>query len=268
MRNQLDDYWNTIYKKYHSYIKKNDNYIYFDIYKIYLYHTIYIICIKDLNRNDFTLLEVGSGTGLGLKYLNEQFNIKCKGVESNYKGAIFSKFVTNNKIKIINKDILKYKSKIKYDVVLSIGLLEHYKIGNLKSIINAHLIFSKKYVILLIPNTNQDSLYSNFLIDKYARYNTTYPVEDNCSYKQIIAEISKIPKLNVKEDSILLYSSSINYKKYIKNIFKKNHTEIEYIIKNISPNLFNKMFDYESKVNYNTRNKYSFFKMIILEKSN
>jgi len=55
---------------------------------------------------------------------------------------------------VIKADIRTFKSKKKYDLVFSSGLLEHFPIDEIPQIIKNMATLSKEYVLNYVPNTN------------------------------------------------------------------------------------------------------------------
>lgn len=111
----------------------------------------------------YKVLEVGCATGKQLIYFAKRFNYQIYGVDISYIGALLTKA---NLVKagvdgiILNEDILNTSfPKESFDVVYSMGLIEHY--DNPNNVIDAHINMLKKrgIIIITIPNFGYRSLY-------------------------------------------------------------------------------------------------------------
>ena len=76
---------------------------------------------KNILKKKNKIIDIGCGTGSGLKQFSKLFNIY--GLEAdNSRGSIAKK----NGIKVFDKSIENFNSKIKFDIVLCIQTLEHF----------------------------------------------------------------------------------------------------------------------------------------------
>lgn len=99
-------------------------------------------------------MELGSGTGilalkiasLGNKVIALDSDKDMIALSKKY----FLKEFDNPSITYINKDIREYDVKGKFDVIYSIGILEHYTDKEIVELINKQLVLSN-YVIFGIP---------------------------------------------------------------------------------------------------------------------
>lgn len=113
-----------LYEKYHSetsiqkkYPKENN-----------FTHYYSFMIIREYLKNVRNALELGCGAGTNLFFLAKH-NINITGVDISEK-AIFNcnesaKYMRIRKAKFINEDILKFRSKIKYDLIVCFEVLEH-----------------------------------------------------------------------------------------------------------------------------------------------
>ncbi len=115
-----------------------------------------------------TIFEVGCAPANYLIAFNKQFNLDVAGVEYSEEGMkkIEENFSKNNvKGKIFHADFFDdaflKKNKNKYDIVYSIGFIEHF--DNPQECIDRHFALVKEsgYVIIAIPNLR--SIYKPFL---------------------------------------------------------------------------------------------------------
>jgi len=116
---------------------------------------------KKLNR----VLDVGCGPGFYFKYFSEKGAKELHGLEVNIKNVEKAKFLNRNfNIKIIQGDVREinqYYEKSYFDLVFSLGLIEHFKypvkiIQNLLNLVNIHGL-----LVLEMPNFN------NYLFWRY-----------------------------------------------------------------------------------------------------
>ena len=103
---------------------------------------------KDLLNNKVIInevLELGANVGLNLDAIKRVYpEIKTYGVEINKLAFNIGK----KKHKYFNKPILNFKTKKKYDLVCSIGVLIHQNPNHLKAFYNKLYSLSKKYIYL------------------------------------------------------------------------------------------------------------------------
>ena len=103
---------------------------------------------KDLLNNKVIInevLELGANVGLNLDAIKRVYpDIKTYGVEINNLAYNIGK----KKHKFYNKPILNFKSKKKYDLVCSVGVLIHQNPKHLNAFYNKLYSLSKKYIYL------------------------------------------------------------------------------------------------------------------------
>ena len=91
------------------------------------------------------VLELGANVGLNLDAIKRVYpDVKTYGVEINKLAYNIGK----KKHKFYNKPILNFKSKKKYDLVCSIGVLIHQNPKHLNAFYNKLYSLSKKYIYL------------------------------------------------------------------------------------------------------------------------
>lgn len=112
------------------------------------------------------LIEIGCTPGRWLVYFHEKYNYQVSGIDNSEMGI--RKTQDNLKYhhingKIYKKDLFKFRPREKYDVVLSLGFIEHFE--EVDKVIEKHLSLLKPSgkLILGIPNFKG----INFLIQKY-----------------------------------------------------------------------------------------------------
>ena len=106
-------------------------------------------------NNNFELLELGCAPGRWLHYFNKEFGYKVSGLESSNVGFGLAKQnldMLGIKSDIYFGDVLNYKFNKKFDIIFSMGLVEHFNPPI--EIIRKHLELTKPngYTIIGIPN--------------------------------------------------------------------------------------------------------------------
>lgn len=108
----------------------------------------HLVIGKDLLDNKISIssaVELGPNIGLNLDGLKRVYpEIKTFGVEINKKAFNILK----KKHSCVNKSILNFKSKKKYDLVLITGVLMHQDPKNLKKIYKTMYHLTKKYIYI------------------------------------------------------------------------------------------------------------------------
>ncbi|HOK75614.1 MAG TPA: class I SAM-dependent methyltransferase [Bacteroidales bacterium] len=109
-----------------------------------------------LEGNYRTLLEAGAGSSAWLPYLAREYNLKVSGIDYSEPGCRICE--ENLKLQgidygeIICSDIFRWKDHKKYDIVISLGLIEHFENpGEVLKIAGEHLNPSGM-IITVIPN--------------------------------------------------------------------------------------------------------------------
>ena len=102
------------------------------------------------------ILELGAGTGKESAWLVKKFGGSTTLVDNcdtilQYSKKYFSKKQIN--VSFVNKDIMKLNVREKYDLVLSVGLIEHFYGSDLTLIFDKHIESIKKggYAITFTP---------------------------------------------------------------------------------------------------------------------
>ncbi|HQF36149.1 MAG TPA: hypothetical protein PLL26_00705 [Candidatus Dojkabacteria bacterium] len=101
--------------------------------------------VKDVN----SMLELGCSAGIYAKFLENKLNRKIikHGVDNN-EISINAKILD----KYFIEDVFEFQPKIKYDLVYSLGLYEHFNFTQRKLLFLKHVECSSRYVIIGFPN--------------------------------------------------------------------------------------------------------------------
>ena len=122
-----------------------------------------------------TAIEIGCAPGKWLTFFIKELNYNVTGME--YLESAVQKTVENMNItgipreqyEIIPCDFLNFSSSRKYDVVYSLGFLEHF--SNWENVFDKHLeLCMGGYVVISFPNFNGINYIFQKIIDKYLKY--------------------------------------------------------------------------------------------------
>jgi len=103
-----------------------------------------------------TLLEVGSGSSAWLPFLAEEYNLRVSGLDYSEIGCkICEENLKMQRIifdEIICEDVFKWDSGKRYDIIISLGVIEHFENpGDILKIISRHLN-DNGLIITIVPN--------------------------------------------------------------------------------------------------------------------
>jgi 2-polyprenyl-3-methyl-5-hydroxy-6-metoxy-1,4-benzoquinol methylase len=121
---------------------------------------------------DKTALEIGCAPGKWLVFIYEKLGYKIEGFE--YVDIASKKTVENcllsnipkSDFNILTADFLTQTPEAKYDLVVSLGFIEHFE--NYKDIFYKHLLYTKKggYIVIGFPSFRGLNYYIQLFIDK------------------------------------------------------------------------------------------------------
>lgn len=135
------------------------------------YHSVFTGLFKKYlpyNKN-YKCLEVGCVPGNLLIEFNKIFGYKIYGIDYSDRIDLFKKNMQLNKIKdykIWQADILKFQTKIKFDVVFSYGLIEHFVDPTPHVYKMASLVKKGGYYIIHVPNFRYLQYILHYITDK------------------------------------------------------------------------------------------------------
>lgn len=170
MENQLTDrqFWTNYWES------KPDLAIQID--KNHLFHQQLENLVK-INKVQ-SAIELGGFPGYYSVFLHKYLGVKVTLFDYFIHPEILQKILSKNGLKqndieVIENDLFSYQAEQKYDLVLSCGLIEHFK--DTKDIIERHLRFLKPGGILLITLPNFRSVngwvQQTFDMDNYEKHN-------------------------------------------------------------------------------------------------
>ena len=104
-----------------------------------------------------SMIEIGGFPGICAMYFKKYWGFQSTLLDYVFNKKETGKLLEVNNLKpeditIINNDFLKYKSKIKYDLVFSLGFIEHF--NDISDVISRHWSLTKRggKMIIGIPN--------------------------------------------------------------------------------------------------------------------
>lgn len=161
------------------------------------YHTIFKSLFKKYlpyNKN-FSCLEVGCVPGNYLIEFHKIFGYKIYGVDYSDRIDLFKRNMKINNIKtykVWKRDILKFNTKLKFDVVFSVGLIEHFEDPTLHVIKMASLVKPGGYFIVHVPHFRNLQFLIHLISDRgiFKTHNLTYMKSKN---------LKKLVEKNVKK---------------------------------------------------------------------
>lgn len=243
-----NEFWSKIFK---DEIKKNTNQ-YFSSYwweNYYKNLSAYINSITSLN-NFNSVLEAGCGSGKSTILLNKKIHKTLLDISKdalNYAKYTANKFNIKNINFILGNIFSMPFKKDKFDLVWNIGVIEHYKLSEIKLIIEEMSRVCKKNGVIAIgiPNLYSGPIIKALLL-KLFKFIPGYRVDNEKFYK--IDSIKKIIKNSCEKSEKKIEYIKIEYfgnpliietpefilktiGKFIYNLFRKNRFLILIICK-------------------------------------
>lgn len=126
------------------------------IYETWHYNYPLLNRIRKLLPKNSTVIELGCGTGIGVSIPMDSFGYKVTAADIDPK--MLSMTRTNakmfgSKIKLEKLDFFNLpKNHKKYNLSISVGVIEHFPDGTVIDAIKAHKEMSNRYVVIVIPS--------------------------------------------------------------------------------------------------------------------
>lgn len=125
---------------------------------------------NNLPKLDGDILEIGCAPGKWLSFFFKEYNLNIHGIE--YSNFGFNKTLKNfeflkiNDSKIYNEDFFEIEPSKKFDVVISLGFIEHFV--DVDDVIRRHLDWIKPNGFLIIGVPNFSGIYKpiQYLLNK------------------------------------------------------------------------------------------------------
>jgi len=104
------------------------------------------------------VLEIGCGTALEILAPLSARGFRVTGIDKEKDMIELAKHnfkMLGLKGRFINQDIFKFNTNKKFDLVLSIGLIEHFSKNKILELVKLHKKLSEKYIVLIVPTKHQ-----------------------------------------------------------------------------------------------------------------
>lgn len=158
------------------------------------------ICLRLFRDLDIkTCLELGGGLGLTAKIIAQKLNLDLTLVDNNPKGyELFKRY--SNYGRFILEDFFRFRPKQEFDLVYSIGVIEHYSDREERiEVLKIHRRLSQKYVGVLVPK-------NSWLVRNFAHLNPKHGYEKLYSKEELEGEVraANLKPLRFEEDIHLI----------------------------------------------------------------
>lgn len=172
--------------------------------------------LNNLHVQKPSILELGAGTGLDSEWLVRKFGGKALLVDNcDYIIRKSKKYFRGKKLGIafLKSNVEDIKFKKGYDLVYSVGLLEHFYDKDLHQIFRRHMDASKKtgYVMVFVPN---DKWVYNF-------YRRILTILGSWVWDEKPFNLQRLKKLGKVSNSNLLKTTEIFFGMWIGALYKK-----------------------------------------------
>lgn len=227
----LKEYWDEVLRE-----KKLPFKVKLKQYSPWLINSFFSEIVK--NGEFKTLIEVGAGSSAWLPFLSEEYNLKVSGLDYSEIGCKLCeenlRLSEINYDEVICADVLNWRSDRKYDIIISLGVIEHFETPEeILGILHSHLN-KNGIVITVIPNLLGISgkLTRRFLPEVYGIHKVISrkqltEMHENSGYKCIKADYTGffypliIPWAN-KSDGLFFRKGTVLRKITLKMIELKN----------------------------------------------
>ena len=173
-----------------------------------IFSELFSTYLKNIGKNKVAI-EIGCVPGLYLAYVCKHFGYFPEGIDfvrdsEEITGQTLRNFGLNE-YEIYNEDFLKWKTEKKYDLVLSLGFIEHFL--DTDEIIKKHVSLLKKggKIIVEVPNFRYGQMWLHYFLDRenLLRHNTNVM---NISYFKTVAK-----KYTLKIDHLGYYGGLFRF---------------------------------------------------------
>ena len=189
-----ENYWSNIWEQ-----RKNTLQNIKDFYKWFLFLEFRKL-LRDLFNKNQHILEIGSSPGIMLRNINKSLAPKqLIGIDYAKNSKIETEIYLKKyyvSAKIYEKDIFKYDTKEKFDVVMSFGLIEHF--NDPTEILIHHKKFLKKNGHLFISIPNFKTPLVKFFLNLYRKEDFDTHNFDLMNPERLVYFFKKIQMKNIK----------------------------------------------------------------------
>ncbi len=207
--------------------------------------------MKNKIKNISSICEVGAGSGaFSISLYNYNNKIKITAVDNSKAAVKFGRRIfkdLNVPVKYIYDDLFNINGK--YDMVLSLGVIEHYESKKMIRFVKKCIELTNKYILISIPNQDSD-IFKNYVSwsdnnsKKYEEKHKKFNTDD-------LVKLLKSMDLDILcIDGFQVFLSSQDFLTHD----TKNNLEIIRILKNNLSNYDQKLADAFPNVNFINKN--------------
>jgi len=196
-------YWSKRWKKNKSTIIQNTN-----KNPIYLVNKLF----DRFSKNRKTMIEIGCAPGAWMHYFYKEYHMKVSGIEYSKVGYEKTKMnldmINVKGYNLIFDDFLKHDFSQTYDLVLSLGFIEHF--NHPEEVIKKHLaLLSEKGILIMsVPNFDKKNRSLNYLLLKTFNKKDLYYHNLSITNLEGLSSICKRLKLKI---DFIGYVGGINF---------------------------------------------------------
>lgn len=224
--------------------------------------------------------EVGAGSGaFSISLYNHDNDIKLTCVDKSETATNYGKKIFNDlniPVNYINEDLFNINGK--YDIVFSLGVIEHYEEDEMERFVKKCIDLSNKHILIAIPN--QDSIFFKNYVEWTRKNSKEYEEDHKKFYANDLINLLKKMNLDIEYiDGFQMFLSnqdflSENSKKNLGtiNILKEKLNKYDKSLSDKFPYVDFSMEDIENMtlaeldVDKDTRMKYSFMTYVLSKK--
>ena len=158
-------------------------------------------------KNFLNVLEYGGGNSRVAEAISKKYNIKKFTIVDNNEWGI--KLLKERKIKNLNSQcisIFDYEDENNYDLIYSIGLIEHFQDKNLTKCIQEHfkLVKNKSYVLFTFPIPTLRYKFIRFIYELFDKWQYTDETPlTNSKVEKLVSKYGKIIYNGINKELIL-----------------------------------------------------------------
>jgi cyclopropane fatty-acyl-phospholipid synthase-like methyltransferase len=119
------------------------------------YNAIWEILINSCERKPENIIEIGAYPGRFLAYLASRYGLRATALDFNPDFATFERTMSLMRVKnfqYINEDFIEFNPRERYDLVLSIGFIEHF--NHFDEVMDLHCNYLKPggAMLIMVPH--------------------------------------------------------------------------------------------------------------------
>jgi len=209
-------YWKNELAHYKQFLKKNlhANYEDFQPIKCTAFFLITKLFSDKLTLKNSSFLEPGCGSAMVLIYL-AKLGAMCIGIDHSKNALRFANKLIKEKsvgnyVKLLKRDMFTMPFRDNsFDMVFNQGVFEHLSLKMQKSLLKEMIRCSKKYVVVMIPNT-QSPKYNTFIKSMKLKKRYYDVPEKNID---ILNLFKKFNLKNIKVEGMSVFTNSTDINK-------------------------------------------------------